>query len=242
MGLGRDVRVGELDTEFTPPAPRAPYDGAVLVSVVIPTRNRCQLLSRALHSVLQQTYPHWEAIVVDDGSSDGTADMVAALADPRIRWVVNPERCGAGYSRNLGAGLSRGAFIAFLDSDDCWLPQKLWAQLDATERMGGRRQVVICPPACDDGNGVLPVDQPILRPGQPIADYVYAGRQATVLSSCILVDGDFGRRRRFDKRLRVNQDTDYLLLLERHGARFHCIDTPLFVLDTRRRSDRSQSR
>lgn len=217
---------------------RPPYGGEALVSVVVPTRNRCELLSRALRSVQAQSYPLWEVIVVDDGSSDGSADMVAALGDPRIRWVVNDERRGAGYSRHFGAELARGAFVAFLDSDDWWLPQKLWLQLDAAERMGGRRQVLICPPACDDGNGALPVEQPILRPGQPIADYVYAGRQATVLSSCILVDGDFARRRRFDKRLRVNQDTDYLLRLERHGARFHCIETPLYVLDTRRRTDR----
>lgn len=218
--------------------PRPPFDGQALVSVVIPTCNRRELLSRALQSVIAQSYGNWETIVVDDGSSDGTADMIAAIGDPRIRWVINDGRRGAGYSRHHGAGLARGAYIAFLDSDDWWLPQKLWAQLEAAESLGGRRLVVICPPACDDGAGVLPVEQPILRPGQPIADYVYAGRQATVLSSCILVDGDFGRRRRFNRRLRVNQDTDYLLRLERHGGRFHCIDTPLYVLDTRRRADR----
>lgn len=215
-----------------------PFDGRVLVSVVIPTCNRRELLARALQSVRTQSYPNWEAIVVDDASIDGTPEMIAALDDPRIRCYVNDTRRGAGYSRHHGAGLTRGAFIAYLDSDDWWLPHKLRVQLAAAERLQGPRAVVICPPACDDGNGALPVDQPILRLGQPIADYVYTGRQATVLSSCILVDGDFGRRWRFSPRLRVNQDTDYLLRLERHGARFHCIDEPLYVLDTRRRVDR----
>jgi len=217
---------------------RLPFGGRVLVSVVIPTCNRRELLARSLQSLRAQCYPHWEAIVVDDASTDGTPEMIVALGDPRIRCHVNETRRGAGYSRHLGAGLTRGRFIAYLDSDDWWLPHKLRVQLAAAERLPGPRLVVIGPPACDDGNGALPVDQPLLRVGQPIADYVYAGRQATVLSSCLLVDGDFGRRRRFSPRLRVNQDTDYLLRLERHGAHFHCIDEPLYVLDTRRRVDR----
>jgi glycosyltransferase involved in cell wall biosynthesis len=217
---------------------RPPFDGEALVSVVIPTRNRCELLARALRSVQQQSYPHFEVLIVDDGSDDGSEPMVAALDDPRLRWVANGERSGAGYSRHRGAQLSRGRFIAFLDSDDVWLQDKLWLQLEAAEACGPDALVIIGPPACDDGIGVSTVEQPVLRPGQAIADYVYAGRQATILSSCLLLDGELGRRVRFDPALRVNQDTDYLLKLERGGARFHCIEQPLYVLDTRRRGDR----
>ncbi|MDB5971333.1 MAG: hypothetical protein JWQ90_3783 [Hydrocarboniphaga sp.] len=219
---------------------RMPYEGAALVSVVIPTRSRRELLARALQSVFTQSYPNLEVLVIDDGSDDGTAEMLASVADPRLRSLPNEQRCGAGYSRHRGAGLSRGRYIAFLDSDDWWLQDKLWIQLEAAEALGRDDVVIVCPPACDDGLGlgIFVVEQPRLRSGQPIADYVYAGRQATVLSSCLLVAGDLGRRVRFDPALRVNQDTDYLLQLERAGARFHCVDKPLYVLDTRRRTDR----
>lgn len=223
-----------------PRGERLPFDGLALVSVVIPTRGRRELLARALRSVFAQSYPRLEVLVIDDGSDDGTAEMVAALDEPRLRWLPNEQPLGAGYSRHRGAGLATGRFIAFLDSDDWWLQDKLWIQLEAAEALGADDLVIVCPPACDDGLGlgIVVVEQPLLRPGQPIADYVYAGRQATVLSSCVLVDGELGRRVRFDPTLRVNQDTDYLLQLERAGARFHCIDQPLYVLDTRRRSDR----
>jgi glycosyltransferase involved in cell wall biosynthesis len=227
--------------DFSPAhGPRMPYDGRALVSVVIPTRSRRDLLLRALQSVFAQSYPNLEVLVIDDGSDDGTAEMVAALDDPRLRWLPNEARLGAGYSRHRGAELTSGHFIAFLDSDDWWLQDKLWIQLEAAEAHGSDNIVIVCPPACDDGLGlgIFVVEQPLLRPDQPIADYVYAGRQATVLSSCLLVAGDLGRRVRFDPQLRVNQDTDYLLQLERSGARFHCVNQPLYVLDTRRRTDR----
>ncbi len=217
---------------------RMPFDGNALVSVIVPTRDRCELLARAIRSVLTQTYANLELLIVDDGSADGTVEMVSSIKDSRVRWMPNPRRGGAGYSRYRGAEAARGDFIAFLDSDDWWLADKLRLQLAAAELEGPENLVMLCPPACDDGLGVVPLEQPILRYGQPIADYVYAGRQATVLSSGLLLDGRLGRRVRFDPGLRVNQDTDYLLRLEREGARFHCQPQPLYVLDTRRRTDR----
>jgi glycosyltransferase involved in cell wall biosynthesis len=102
-----------------------------LVSVVIPTYNRRQLLARAIEGVRAQTYPHWEVIVVDDGSSDDTMEYVAALAatEPRVRFASNAHRSGPGGARNQGIELATGAFVAFLDSDDQWLPAKLEEQV-----------------------------------------------------------------------------------------------------------------
>ncbi len=95
-------------------------------SVVIPTYNRAHLLRRAIESVLGQSEQTDELIVIDDGSTDGTADIVACYGD-RIQYVPQPHR-GAGAARNAGIRASRHPIVAFLDSDDEWLPGKLQLQ------------------------------------------------------------------------------------------------------------------
>lgn len=99
------------------------------VSVVIPTYNRADLLEEALSSVLQQTYQDFEVIIVDDGSTDDTRERVAALqSDPRMRYVYQ-ENHGLAGARNTGIRASRGDYIALLDDDDIWLPDKLEKQM-----------------------------------------------------------------------------------------------------------------
>lgn len=112
--------------------------GRPLVTVVIPTWNRLPLLRHAVASVAAQAYPAWELVVVDDGSADGTAAWVRSLGDPRIRVVEHP-RCGhIGRLRNAGVKAGAGALVAFLDSDDAWLPGKLEAQVAAMRAAGAR--------------------------------------------------------------------------------------------------------
>jgi GT2 family glycosyltransferase len=96
------------------------------ISVIIPTFNRAWTLARAVDSVLAQTYAPKEVIVVDDGSTDPTPEVLAAYGD-RIRVLVQPNR-GVSSARNLGIRCSRGEFIALLDSDDQWKPEKLACQ------------------------------------------------------------------------------------------------------------------
>ena len=100
------------------------------ISVVIPAYNREATIETAVHSVLQQTRPPLEVIVVDDGSADATAARVEAIADPRVRLVRQPNG-GISAARNSGIRESRGDWIAFQDSDDEWLPRKLERQLAA---------------------------------------------------------------------------------------------------------------
>lgn len=97
------------------------------VSVVIPTYNRAHCIARAVDSVLRQTYEDFEVIVVDDGSKDNTAKILAGYGD-RIRAIQQPNQ-GVSRTRNNGIALARGEFIAFLDSDDEWLPNKLERQV-----------------------------------------------------------------------------------------------------------------
>ncbi len=112
------------------------------VSVVIPTYNRALYIDRALRSVLAQTYTDLEVIVVDDGSTDDTPGRVQALAqaDSRIRYVRHETNQGAQAARNTGIQAAQGNYIAFLDSDDEWLPHKLEQQMllyqQASDRVG----------------------------------------------------------------------------------------------------------
>ncbi|HOW28260.1 MAG TPA: glycosyltransferase family 2 protein [Elusimicrobiota bacterium] len=100
-----------------------------LVSVIVPTRNRRVLLSRAIRSVLYQTYPRFETIVVDDGSSRPYAEKVLrSLHDRRFRSIRLPARQGIVRARKAGLARARGRFIAFLDDDDTWYPHKLESQ------------------------------------------------------------------------------------------------------------------
>jgi glycosyltransferase involved in cell wall biosynthesis len=101
------------------------------VSVVIPTRNRSQLLMRALRSVQGQRDSEFEVIVVDDHSTDDTGRVAAALGDDRIRVVRSERPSGAAVARNLGSERATGRWIAFLDDDDLWAPDKLSQQVEA---------------------------------------------------------------------------------------------------------------
>jgi glycosyltransferase involved in cell wall biosynthesis len=105
-------------------------------AAVIPTRNRCELLAGALDSVAAQTLPVTEIIVVDDGSSDSTASMLASRAqrDPRITVLRNERSVGAAAARNVGVARALSDWIAFLDCDDSWSPHKHERQFEALTR------------------------------------------------------------------------------------------------------------
>ncbi len=99
------------------------------VSVVIPTYDRASTVVRAIQSVLTQTYPNLEIIVVDDGSTDNTREVVQHLHDPRLRYIRHEGNQGGSAARNTGIEVAAGDYIAFLDSDDEWLPEKLEKQV-----------------------------------------------------------------------------------------------------------------
>ncbi len=102
-----------------------------LVSVIIPAYNRASFLKPAVRSILCQTYRHLEAIVVDDGSTDDTAEIIAAMCgkDSRLLYIRFTVNKGAQAARNAGINAANGEYIAFLDSDDEWLPDKLEKQM-----------------------------------------------------------------------------------------------------------------
>ncbi len=115
------------------------------VSVIIPTRNRAHVLARSIDSVLAQTVESLELIIVDDGSDDGTKQLVEGIDDPRVRYVRHDRSRGAPAARNTGIRASRGRHYAFQDSDDEWLPTKLERQLELIDHYDhGVADVVTC--------------------------------------------------------------------------------------------------
>lgn len=107
-----------------------------MVSVIIPTYNREQLVIESIRSVLEQTYSDLELIVVDDCSTDNTAQCIKAIGDKRIKYYCLEKNSGACVARNLGIEVSKGEYIAFQDSDDLWYPRKLEIQLRTLNESG----------------------------------------------------------------------------------------------------------
>ena len=101
-----------------------------LVSIVMPTYNSEKFVLHSIQSVLQQTYDNWELIVVDDGSTDNTGNLVLSLQDSRIKLIQLDLNQGPSKARNVGIEAAKGRYIAFLDSDDLWMPTKLEKQVN----------------------------------------------------------------------------------------------------------------
>lgn len=201
------------------------------VSVVMAAKNYARFLPAAVESVLAQTVADWELLVVDDGSSDHTPDAVRPfLHDSRVRYFRS-DRLGQPRAKNLGIGLSRGAFVAFLDADDAWQPTKLERQL-AVFRERPDVGVVFCRRSLIDEEG-----KAVVRPGQarPLA----RGRvlnemfvQNFVCFSSVVVRREvFAHVGGFDPQWDLAIDYDLWLRVAKHHA-FDHVDEELVLYRT----------
>jgi glycosyltransferase involved in cell wall biosynthesis len=192
-------------------------------SVVIPAYNRADVLGEALRSVLAQTEQDFEIIVVDDGSKDDPQSVVRAIADPRIRFHAQPNR-GGGAARNAGIDLAQGRFVAFLDSDDVWLPGHLSAMrklLDGTTDTVGYARMIV-----DRGDGRNFLKPPrAVTVGEDMASYLLADR-GFVPTITIVVARDTAGRVRYHENLRAAEDTDFAIRLALDGQRFVMAEAP----------------
>lgn len=100
-----------------------------LVSIILPTYNRAGTIERAMESVINQTFGNWELIIVDDGSTDDTEEVVSRYQDVRIRYLKQLKNSGANHARNIGIASAKGSYIAFIDSDNTWNEEKLSKQI-----------------------------------------------------------------------------------------------------------------
>lgn len=131
----------------------------VPVSIIIPTYNRALLLKRSVSSILDQTYQNYEIIIVDDGSTDDTEQVVHEIGDARVRYIKMPENKGAAAARNMGVHQSRYDLIAFQDSDDEWVYNKLEKQMAAINNAQKDVGLVFCSYECNNGMIVPPKEK-----------------------------------------------------------------------------------
>lgn len=207
----------------------------VTVSVVIPTYNRSVMICRALRSVLVQTFRDFEIVVVDDASTDDTAAAInREFQDTRIRYLKLSTNVGAGEARNHGVRAAAGTFIAFLDSDDEWLPEKLDIQLQAIAAASGP---VVCYSKylfdCDSGPRFRPARG--MRRGEDLGEYLFC-RAGVVHMSSILVTRAACGTSPFPKDL--GEDTEFVIDLANKGAEFIYADQALSVYHAEQRTDR----
>lgn len=202
-------------------------------SIVIPAFNRETLLRRAILSCLAQSFADFEIIVVDDGSTDGTARMIKEVSDSRIRYVYQ-ENAGAARARNHGADISRGRYIAFLDSDDEFLPGKL-AAFHAAIEAAGREGTELSELAWyaplyfhrSVGNRSVKPERAIAF-DEPVGDYLFVGG-GIMQTSTLVIPRELFLRVGFNQKLRNLQDLDLCLRLEAAGAHFRMLPAPQSV-------------
>ncbi len=107
-----------------------------LVSIIMPSWNTGKFIAESIQSVIDQTYTNWELLIVDDCSTDNTDEVVTSFQDERIKYFKNEKNYGAALTRNRAMREAQGEYIAFLDSDDLWTPNKLEKQINFMERNG----------------------------------------------------------------------------------------------------------
>jgi glycosyltransferase involved in cell wall biosynthesis len=150
-----------------------PVPGTAAVTVVIPTRNRRDLLLRTLHSVLRQREVDLSVVVVDEASTDGSADAVRHVADGRVRVVRHSTCQGVARARNTGIEHAATPWVAFVDDDDLWSPDKLPAQLDVLRRDTAARWACTGAVHIDAQCRILGLAYP--PPGPDLADVLLKG-------------------------------------------------------------------
>ncbi|MBC8255193.1 MAG: glycosyltransferase family 2 protein [Ardenticatenia bacterium] len=210
-----------------------------LVSVIIPTINRPKLVVRAVRSALDQTLEAIEVIVVVDGPDEATLQALKQIIDSRLRVKPLPQNVGQGAAQMAGVRQARGTWVAFLDDDDEWLPQKLELQLQTAQQSARPYPIVSCRilARTEVGDGVWPRRLP--QPNEHLSEYLFCPKslfEGPVLAPMIQTSTHFTKREFLEKvpirRLRMVQDVDWLLranTMEGVGVEFVSTRDPLVI-------------
>lgn len=182
-----------------------------LVSVIIPTFNRANVIKRAIESALNQTYENIEIIIIDDGSMDNTDAIIGEIMDDRIRYYKNGSNVGPSEARNIGVQYARGEWIAFLDSDDEWFPDKLERQIEKYKE--DDYGLVYCPYMYSKDSREFQTPSKNLKK-EEVEGYIYTSilRNNTIGTPTILMKKDvFQSCGGFDKEIKAFEDWDLAL-------------------------------
>lgn len=210
------------------------------VSVVIPYYNRPDVIGRAIGSVRRQSFSDWELIVVDDGSDEPSRLDSASAPDPRIRYIRHERNRGVSAARNTGVEASRGRFVAFLDSDDEWLPKKLESQLKAVFDSRAPPDRTICTTKCviftsERRYCVRPLREP--APGRSFAEFLY-NDGGFAQSSSFFLSTTLARSTPFRETLAAFEDHLFFIELGARGAKYVLVPDPLTIWHNEYRPDR----
>ena len=186
------------------------------VSVVIPTRNRPELLTRAVRSVLAQTVTDVEVVVVADGPDEATPKALAEIGDPRVRLVALPVKGGAPNARNTGVREARAAWTALLDDDDEWLPHKLAVQLELAATADCARPVVASRLLNRTPRAQFVMPRRLPAPGEHLSEYFTVRKglfhgEGFIQTSTIMAPTELLRAVPFTVGLRRQQELDWAL-------------------------------
>jgi glycosyltransferase involved in cell wall biosynthesis len=191
-----------------------------LVSVIVPAYNRAGIIGETIENIFQQTYANVELIIVDDGSTDNTQEILASYGE-RVRWV-SQKNAGPAAARNHGIRMAKGEIVAFQDSDDAWHPTKIERQVSLLERA---RETVCCVCNCTvelPGIVVRSFESAPLNP--PIEEGVWLNPAEVLATRFILFNQAVAIRREvleriggFDESLRLMEDMDLALRLSLEG-------------------------
>jgi beta-1,4-mannosyltransferase len=209
----------------------------MLVSIYMPTKNRVELLTRAVDSVLRQTHRDLELWVVDDGSTDGTVEYLqrASAADPRLHFIRNEHSMGAPRARNVAITHSRGEFVTGLDDDDSFHEQRLEKLLAAWQRFEARGERFSCLFTQDVLQAGAQRDVSHKPPRVTYEDlffYNTIGNQVFTKRASMIAAG------LFDETMPAWQDLDMFMRLLRSGGPALLVDEPLYTLEVAQRDDR----
>lgn len=187
-----------------------------LISVVIPTRNRPNLVIRAIRSVLTQTCKAIEVIVVIDGPNEETWQVLRKIDDSRVRVLTLPENLGIGGARNAGAKEARSHWVAYLDDDDEWFPQKLEIQLQTAQQSHHPYPIISCRLITRSESGDLIWPRRYPRPNEPLSEYLFCqsnifGGEGIIIPSTILTMKGLLQKVPFKRGLKTHDDWDWLL-------------------------------
>lgn len=213
------------------------------VTAVIPTRNRPQLVTRAVRSALRQTYRQIEVVVVVDGPDGETEGCLAEIQDPRLRIVVLETSRGGSGARNAGVEAARGEWIAFLDDDDEWLPEKIAKQVSFASELKDSNVFLAARYIVRSTNGedVLPYRLP--DPGERIDEYLFCpkgfrGAEGGLQTSNIFASRELLLRVPFVQGLKRGQEYMWMVSACHYGnAKFHVMADVLSIFNIEGFSD-----